>query len=30
MELCIDFGGTEIKLAVIDGGRPFDTPFNGD
>ncbi|MDF2561706.1 MAG: hypothetical protein K0R99_3152 [Microbacterium sp.] len=21
MELCIDFGGTEIKLAVIDGGR---------
>ena len=21
MELCIDFGGTEIKLALIDGGR---------
>lgn len=33
MELCIDFGGTEIKLAVIDGGRlrgADSIPVRGD
>lgn len=33
MELCIDFGGTEIKLAVIDGGRVLGVdsiPVRGD
>lgn len=33
MELCIDFGGTEIKLAVIDGGRILGVdsiPVRGD
>jgi len=33
MELCIDFGGTEIKLAVIDGGRILgvdNIPVRGD
>lgn len=33
MELCIDFGGTEIKLAVIDGGQVLGVesfPIRGD
>jgi len=29
MELCIDFGGTEIKLAVIDEGRLLDSDSLG-